>query len=102
MKMQGSNILITLILPAYLNILAINSVRYNPEKFTQENPKISGNEFSMDDRGSNLHYYDAYISESIISVNRDTIFYDEYPLIISGINESIPSFIDLPPPEHKN
>jgi hypothetical protein len=102
MKMIGSNILITLILPVYLNILVINGVRYNPEKFIQENPKISGDELSMDDRITNFHYYDAFVSEPSVSGYDNTIFYDEYPLIIPGGYESIQLFIDLPPPEHKS
>lgn len=102
MKMIVSNILITLILPFYLNVLVINGIRDNPEKFIQENPKISSDEFSMDDRIANFNYYQAFVSEPSVSVYNNTIFYNEYPLIISGSYESIPSFIDLPPPEHKS
>ena len=102
MKMKDSNILILIILSVYLNIFATNVVRFNTEKFIQENPKISSDEFSMDDRISNFHYYDAFISKSILSGYRDTIYYNEYPLIISGNYESILSFVDLPPPVHKS
>jgi hypothetical protein len=101
MKMYGSNILITLILPVYLNILATSAVRFNTERFVQENPTICNYEFSMDDRTSDFYYYDAVISESFITGVSNTIFHDEYPLIISGNYEPILLWIDLPPPVYK-
>jgi len=102
MKIIDSNILITLIFPFYLNVLVINGVRNNPEKFIQENPTISGDEFTIDDRILNFNYYDADISELKETGYSNTIFYDEYPLITSGSNESVLLLIDLPPPEHKS
>lgn len=102
MKLRGSNILITIILPVYLNISATNTVRYNPENIIQENPKISSDEFPTDERASIFNYYDAFISESALSEKREKILYDEHPLIISQSYKSVLLFIDLPPPEHKS
>lgn len=99
MNSRLSNILITLIFPLYLNIFTINTVRYNTERFVQENPQLSSDgQYNIDDKIYNSFYPDIDISESIISGYSGVFVYNEYPLIISENHESILLLMDLPPP----
>jgi hypothetical protein len=93
------NILITLVLPLYLNIFAITAVRCISERFVQENPKISSEEQYINyDRTYNILYTDADISEFFLSGYSGKFIYNECPLILSENQESILLLMDLPPP----
>ncbi len=99
MNYRLSNILITLIFPVYLNIFTINTVRYNTERFVQENPQLSSDgQYNIDDKICNSFYPDVDIPESIISGYFGMLIYNEYPQIISENKESILLLMDLPPP----
>jgi hypothetical protein len=94
-----SNILITLIFPVYLNIFTINTIRYNSERFVQENPQLSGDgQYITDDSIYDSFYTDVIISESTITGYSGRFIYNDYPLKISEDQESILLLIDLPPP----
>jgi hypothetical protein len=99
MSTRIPNILITFIVIAYLNFLAITTISYNPERFIQENCKIYSDElFSNDDKIFNSFYFDADIPETVVSECISVSGYDEHRLIPSECHKSVFLLIDLPPP----